>query len=350
MVRIQSYLFFFLLLKISLAQPLPPRERSGLENPPQAPDYADPANWAAHPRKADAADLTPGKAQLADGQDVARVDVFFVHPTLYSGSHHPDYPWNADTRDVSINQEVDQTTIKYQASVFNATARVFAPRYRQAHLDVFTVADSVTKEKALAIAYEDVKAAFFYYLKEENKGRPFIIASHSQGTVHAARLMAEHVEDSPLRSQLIAAYLVGMPLRPDIFQDIRPCEGKTETGCWVSWNTYARDYYPPHFEKWYRNALSTNPLNWQIDSTYAARTENIGGVLKNFNKIHPALNDAQNHEGLLWIEKPRFFGNFLYQMKRYHIADYNLFYMNIRQNVADRAGQYWLHLEAPSQP
>ena len=33
------------------------------------------------------------------------------------------------------------------------------------------------------------KAAFQYYLEHYNNGRPFIIASHSQGTYHAKRLI-----------------------------------------------------------------------------------------------------------------------------------------------------------------
>ncbi len=41
---------------------------------------------------------------------------------------------------------------------------------------------------AFDLAYEDLKTAFENYLKHYNKGRPIIIASHSQGSLHALRL------------------------------------------------------------------------------------------------------------------------------------------------------------------
>jgi hypothetical protein len=46
--------------------------------------------------------------------------------------------------------------------------------------------------------------------------------------------------------------------------------------------------------------------------------------------------DAQVHENILWVSKPKFFGNFLIKSDNYHIGDINLFYNNIRQNVKTR--------------
>ena len=59
-------------------------------------------------------------------------------------------------------------------------------------------------EGALDQAYEDVLAAFDYFLANFNDGRPIIIASHSQGTVHGARLLADRFDNNPnLRNQLV---------------------------------------------------------------------------------------------------------------------------------------------------
>jgi len=60
-------------------------------------------------------------------------------------------------------------------------------------------------QKNLELAYQDVKTAFEYYLKNWNQDRPIIIASHSQGSVHAQRLLKEFFEDKPLAKQLVAA-------------------------------------------------------------------------------------------------------------------------------------------------
>jgi hypothetical protein len=46
--------------------------------------------------------------------------------------------------------------------------------------------------------------------------------------------------------------------------------------------------------------------------------------------------DAQNHQGMLWINKPYVRGRAFLKTKVWHVADINLFWMNIRENVALR--------------
>ncbi|MEM7297138.1 MAG: DUF3089 domain-containing protein, partial [Bacteroidota bacterium] len=104
--------------------------------------------------------------------------------------------------------------------------------------------------------------------------------------------------------------------------------------------TYLKGYYPLNHDFWYGSAFNVNPLTWNDDKTYASWGENRGGLLKNFKKIRPGLVDAQTVDGMLWIDKPRFFWKFLLTWKRYHRLDYNLFYMNIRENVEERVQAY----------
>lgn len=311
-----------------------------LDKLPPAPNYSQMKYWASHPDLSDPGDLVPGKGTLKENQANAKVDVFFVHPTIYTKKQNPAFPWNADVNDEELNKEVDETTIKNQATVFNGSARVYAPRYRQAHLNVFYTEDFYLKAEALDNAYQDVKAAFQYYLNNYNQGRPIIIASHSQGTIHAGRLLKDFFENQALQKKLVAAYIVGMPIEKKEFTHLQPCENADETGCWMTWNTYAFDYYPPNYEEVYKNCVSTNPLNWTLDDTPASYEDNKGGVLKNYKKILKNVCDAQNQEGILWIHKPKFFGSGLLNWQRYHIVDYNLFYLNIRENVAHRVAQY----------
>jgi hypothetical protein len=307
---------------------------------PAAPDYSQLNLWAAHPDKEDAADLLPGKGQFSKQNPLPPIDVFFVHPTIYTNDQHETWPWQGDVYNQALNERTDQSTIKYQASAFNGSAQVYAPRYRQAHINVFRVQDTVLFRKAIGLAYQDVRAAFLYYLEHHNQGKPFILASHSQGTVHATRLMNEFIDGKPLQEKLVAAYLVGYATKTDAFKNIKPCEDASETGCWISWNTYEKNYYPPRHELVFAPALSTNPLNWKIDDTYAPASLNEASILRNYKKVYTNLCDAQNHQGLLWITKPKFFGSAFYRSKRYHIADYNLFYGNIRTNVKDRVEAY----------
>lgn len=73
-----------------------------------------------------------------------------------------------------------------------------------------------------------------------------------------------------------------------------------------------------------------------MDSSLAPKELNKGGVLRNFDKVIPGLVHAEIHGNVLWVNKPQFFGSIFLKIKNYHIADYNLFYKNIRDNVGTR--------------
>ncbi|RYE13559.1 MAG: DUF3089 domain-containing protein, partial [Sphingobacteriales bacterium] len=93
----------------------------------QLTDYSLIKNWAAHPDKKDAADTIPD----AFKKDVITqtADVFFIHPTTYTGAAI-NKEWNARIDNISLNTNTDARPILNQASVFNASCRVYAPRYR----------------------------------------------------------------------------------------------------------------------------------------------------------------------------------------------------------------------------
>lgn len=303
---------------------------------PPKPDYANLANWAAHPDKFDPADLSPSAEIAPDLQKDAAVDVIFLHPTTYTGDLRHQREWNADVGDGKTNTKTDQGSIQYQASIFNGAGRVFAPRYRQAHLHVFyTKKDSLAAQKAVALAYSDVKAAFQYYLEHWNNGRPFIIAGHSQGGLHALSLIRELVEGKPLEKQLVAAYIVGWPVRNTDFKSLQPCQTAEQTDCFCSWRTWERRFgLRRAFEP---EVVCTNPLSWTTGNAYAAKSLNSGGVIRPFEKIYPQVTDAEVCKGILVARKPKFKGSILFRRKNYHIGDLNLYYMNVRENAQARA-------------
>jgi Protein of unknown function (DUF3089) len=300
---------------------------------PKAPDYTQPEAWAALPDRKDAADITPPNVQ--DEQENASADVFFLHPTVYTGKDASQTGWNAPINDDAFNKLVDEGTIKHQASIFNGAGRVFAPRYRQAHLNAYFSKEKKSAADAFALAYQDVKAAFEVYLSKHNQGRPIIIASHSQGTNHAAHLLKEFFDGKPLQKQLVAAYLVGMPIKKDEFENITPCQKVEDTGCFCSWRTWERDNEPDEKHK-KGTIVVTNPIIWNTKNIYASRFYNEGAVLQDMAKIHPQLVDAQPHDNVLWVNKPVFPGSFLIVTKNFHLGDFNLFYMNVRNNAKAR--------------
>ena len=248
---------------------------------------------------------------------------------------------HADLQDKKLNLFTDKTTIKYQASLFNGAGKVYAPRYRQAHLDCFySIRDTPDSKAALELAYTDVKAAFQYYLQNYNQGRPFIIASHSQGSMHASRLITELIDGTPLQGKLIVAYMPGWPLKKDQFINIKPCLQPDDTGCFCSWRTFREGYIPPHMHYPDQNIAVTNPITWSCDQPSCSQEEQIGGVLRDFHTLMPNLVSAEVYEDLLWVNKPQFPGSFFYTSKNYHIADYNLFYADVRKNAQDRVRAY----------
>ncbi|MCB0798130.1 MAG: DUF3089 domain-containing protein [Chitinophagales bacterium] len=306
-------------------------------NNPPIPDYSDSTAWAALPDMKDSADHIPAMG-LIDIQYTARADVFFIHPTSYFTRKH----WNADIHDEKVNDHTDEGTITHQASVFNGSCRVFAPRYRQTTYQAFFSLDNPEATEAFKLAYGDVKAAFQYYLSHYNNGRPIIIASHSQGTVMAVWLLQEFFDGTPLQKQLVAAYITGMPVYNDDFTFIPVCDSASQQQCYVSWRSFLYGHEPP--EKYQirnrENVVVVNPLTWTTDTGFVAPVHNIGGLGKNAETIYPQVCGTEIHGDLLWVTKPDIPGKALLWMKNYHRADYNLYWMNIRDNVAVKVNRY----------
>ena len=305
------------------------------------PNYSDLSYWAAHPAIHDPSDSVPAPLQASYERDTA-VDVFFIHPTTYLGTEK-QFGLNADISDAYLAAKTDYSPVLYQASLFNVAGRLFAPRYRQTHISAYypaTAADTTLAIAAFELAYQDVKTAFEYYLANENKGRPIIIASHSQGTTHGIRLVKEFFDDKPLQKQLVAAYLVGIPVNPKIFTSIKPCDTPKQIGCICSWRTYKEGYTPPFIEKEKFDVIVTNPLTFNKMIPNASWKANKGGVLTNFNKLAKGVAQAKLSDKVLWTAKPKMFGSFLVKNQNYHIGDYNLYYVNVRENVIERMNAY----------
>ncbi|WP_235298764.1 DUF3089 domain-containing protein [Portibacter marinus] len=329
---------YFLLMIVLISCKTIPQGSFEVEQKRDFPDYSELKYWAAHPQKKDNADRTPGSI-YEDMQSEAEADVFFLHPTTYT-KEKGNTEWNGNLDDEELNEKTDETAILFQASVFNGAAKIYAPRYRQAHIfSYYTRSDGYDQssaEQAFELAYSDVRKAFEYYLQHWNEGRPIIIASHSQGTTHAKKLVKEYFEGEPLMSQLVAAYLIGIPVSKSEFSELEPCQNSTETGCYVSWRSYQRGYLP-QWKDGAEDIVVTNPLSWTTDTLYVPASENDGTVLYDFNKgVKKGIVDAQRHKGHLWVTKPKFRGSIFLRTRNYHIADYNFFYANMRENAKER--------------
>ena len=320
------------------------------------PDYTQAGSWAALPTQADNADLVPELANVptiandqtsrADQQANAAADVFFIHPTTYYRREH----WNQPLNHTQANSFTDTQVLPGQASVFNGCCRVYAPRYRQATLYSF-MDDGDNGKQAIDLAYADVKAAFQYYLDNYNNGRPFVIAGHSQGALHADKILAEFINDSELQKLLIAAYPVGYFL--DGSNGIPVCSSATQTGCQVTWNSVGPD--APSFRDTSKD-ICVNPISWLADGSRADFAQHRGAVRfdtsdqqQNQNKerlegkIETQIVDAQCLDGKLIVTdvKSPNFTTRMFGPGNYHVYDFAFYYLDIRRNVEARVAAYF---------
>ena len=299
------------------------------------PNYSDKDSWAVLPEN-----IPDEISTFNIDKNKKEADVFFIYPTLIDSRNQRE--WNSDIWDEDIRNDVINRPVKYQASAWLDAGNLYVPYYRQAHIRVFNDKFRVDGDKALNLAYNDIKEAFTYYLENFNNDKPFIIASHSQGTVHAKRLIAEFIDGKELQKKLIAAYLVGIKVFEDEFKNIKPMNSANETGGFVTWNTFKFNKYPrkDNYENWFKGGVTTNPITW--DDSKETKKDLHKGLLYRDLKIFSQNIDIKLIDGIVWSSIPNVPGKILLQTVRsYHFADINLFWVDIRENAKLRVDQ-WL--------
>lgn len=330
------------------------------DSPLPAPDYASADAWFIRDSAADTKDNTYARMGVG-GSDVAlasapQVDVFYIHPT----SGFDNKRWNAAFDDVKANARTDTLAMKHHVSAFNGHANLFAPKYRQANFGAFFETPPKNNLQAFILAYTDVVKAFTYYMEHLNGGRPFIIASHSQGTMHAIPMIMQKIKGTPAADRMVAAYLVGWPI--SIEADLPAlgfpaCQTANDTGCLISWQAFGKDGDAKMLKNFMDSTpgftgkpragtlmLCTNPLNWTIGGTADIAAHKGAMELYIDNKPLPPVSQdrfgaACTADGVLKIDR-LLKGNVWeqYQMAgmNMHAYDYNLFYMNLRDNIQAR--------------
>jgi len=320
-----------------------------------APDYSEVENWAALPTTSDYADLAP-KGIPVGTQGEFPVDVFFIHPTGFLTSGSWTSPMDVD----SGTEENTHLMMANQASAFNGCCNVYAPRYRQANIFAY-FGEAEERDRVLGFAYQDVRRAFDYFINHYNQNRPFIIASHSQGTHHATRLLEDVIDPSDLHKRMVAAYLIGstsIPVSPswfDAMSNIKPCSQEDDLHCVIHWDSKPEG--APAYER-PEPSLCTNPLSWRTDEEIADASLNEGALpragkrndaigkapdtpsnqkVTALKQPISALTSAQCKGGTLYVGEPISPGFKVDRLGTYHLLDYSLFYMNIHNNAKLRA-------------
>ncbi|MEX6725509.1 DUF3089 domain-containing protein [Parapedomonas caeni] len=322
-----------------------------------APDYADPAVWVAMPGHPGPSQDVPAGYRAAPRP---QIDVFYVPPTTFLKNSR----WNAPLDDAETNERTDMM-VRHQASVFNGVGQIWAPRYRHAAFGAFLSDQPADVGQALAVAYTDVQAAFDAYLAASGS-RPFILAGHSQGSLHALALLKDRIASQPLvKPRLVAAYLVGWPISSKA--DLEPlgleaCATPAATGCVLSWQSFGEPADVSGIAAVYnatRGAsgiaragtpmVCVNPLSGWADSRRVDANANLGALA--FSKPDEPLGPLEaevtgatcQSDGFLHLthnpDAP--YDKFLLPGENYHVYDYALFWANIRANAQMRVEAYF---------
>ena len=332
-----------------------PSVRFAVPPPAGTPDYAQASAWVARPGLAnDPARWTPAGTPSAVGGPAA---VFFVLPTTYLGRDH----WNAPFDDAGANARL-AIFARSQASAFNSVGEIWAPRYRQATVGAFLTSEA-DAARALAFAYVDVARAFDAFLAAIPPDRPIILAGHSQGSLHVARLLAERVgKDAALRRRIVAAYVVGWPvsIEADLPAFGLPgCTAASQPNCVLSWLSFAEPADPSQFTGPFAasvgysgrprrgtHLLCVNPIGG-TPGTVAPASANAGSLVPNLTYDDATLERGRvaarcdPASGLLLIGSgPEGYGRFVLKGGNYHVFDYAMFWADVRADAARRMAAY----------
>ncbi len=292
-------------------------------------DYSKKTNWAFRSDTDDFKKLIPKNYKIKN-EVPFDVSVFFIHPTSLFSSVN----WNADTLHFKNNEIID-LSLENQASVFAGLTELYVPHYREMHIHSYS--DKKNGFKAFDFAYKDILSAFKYFIKNI-KTKKFIIASHSQGTNHAKKLINEYIIlNENLNKNLILSYMIGMDIKENEMK-IDLCENPNQLNCFLNWRSFNNLYYPNNWN-YGEDYVSINPINFSTKFSWSNR-KNHKGILFPNKKIYFSKSiSARNEKGILWIKFPK--NLFMKKFKRnsYHNADYNLFWINIRSNLINRLSQ-----------
>ena len=298
-------------------------------DPVNTTSYADAENWAYY--------------GVGENRDA---DLFLVCPTV---DMNDEFNMSLDDEDTKANF---LGALNMERGIYEDSTRIFAPYYRQAAMKVYSLSRTEW-EPYMEIAYSDVSAAFAWYLEHENEGRPIVLAGFSQGADMCYRPLEEYFGDETLYNQLVAVYAIGWPCTQELtakYPQIKPAQGADDIGVVISFDCEAPEVTESFINPADQKAYGINPLNWKTDASPADKSENLGACFTDYS-------------GAIRSEQEALCGCFLDTRRgvvkvtdiaaadyapivpglpdgAFHVYDYQFFFRNLQQNVADRIERF----------
>ena len=288
-------------------------------------DYSQSENWAYY--------------GIGEGKEA---DLFLICPTVDMGKNE-NYNMSMEDTDT---KESFVGALNMERGIYEDSAVMYAPYYRQMTFPVYSMSDEEMKPY-LEIAYRDVAAAFEYYYKNCNNGRPIILAGFSQGSQLLLMLLEEYFDDAEYSEKLVAAYCIGWRVtEEDIaeYPHLKMAQGENDTGVIISFNSEAEGVEDSIMVPNGVKTFGINPLNWKTDSTPADKSLNKGACFTRYSgeikretpELTGAYLDAVRGTLIVTDIEPGDYSNSLFPDGVYHLYDYQFFFRNLQENVAVR--------------
>jgi len=303
-------------------------------------DYSNPARWLS-----------------AETSGTKKVDVFYVYPTDYSRTSTSQPVFCAVDNPQMMKGA--QVSFQQQATAFAPLANIYAPYYRQVDAK-YQLSQPVAQQNAniQQVPLVDVTAAFEYYLEHDNKGRPFILVGHSQGSAVLKLLLSDYMKSHPdVYKRMIAAYVVGQSITPQYLAQnphLKFATGPGDTRVIVSWNTEAPvvNGTNPVIQP---GGIAINPITWTTGETTAPAASNLGSIQLDPSTRLPVLDKNGQIERVMNLADARVDkakGVVIcstvnpaqypspFPQGVYHLQDYPFYYFDVRANAARRIQTY----------
>ena len=204
--------------------------------------------------------------------------------------------------------------------------------------------------------------------------------AHSQGALHAQRLISKYIQDTKLQKRMICAYVIGYIIPDNLYEELFPLipksQSSTDTNCLISWSTVVEEFKrervrtifwtPSGWTIQYmdQKIYSTNPFTWMNDNNWHQPPECHSAVITKspnydfadrlsikhsgakkslrYSSIQDFSVSVNANNGLLEARGPlvermkkiRFFTGDL------HSYDVMLFWGSLRQNIKDRINAF----------
>ncbi|MEG0156584.1 MAG: DUF3089 domain-containing protein, partial [Anaerovoracaceae bacterium] len=287
-----------------------------------ASDYSKAENWLA-------AEVEGDKA----------VDVFYLYPTTFSMEKGGE-PF-AKIDDGGMRSGAKQV-YDFQSGVFAQSCNRYAPYYRQVDAVYDLQKSQKTQEKNMEkLPAKDALAAFDYYIEHYNKGKPFILAGHSQGSNVLLYLLDTYMKEHPeTYKRMVAAYVIGYSVTETYLKEnphLRFAQGQEDTGVIISYNTEATGVTEenPVLRK---GAIAINPITWTRTEEPAPATLSKGSLMLHEGepvKMSQFADAKVNQErGVVNISTadPNIYSspeNPIFKKGVFHANDYNFYYFDL---------------------